>query len=140
LALSLPLAESVPAEGIESPPWDAVAEIAQSVRVPAVFRPQRPRGRATGQEPFHAAEWLGVRDSEPSRALLEPVVAAVLRQSTGEREAVGGPNIPRQTIASATFGVLPDCAERPEHLLAVDVDDAEWCLAGLEGACRGLGP
>ena len=31
--------------------------------------------------------------------------------------------------------MLPDCAERPEHLLAVDIDDAEWCFDGGEGGC-----
>lgn len=46
------------AEGIELPSWDAVAEIAQSVRVPAAFRPKRLRGRApAGHIPRQTIAW-----------------------------------------------------------------------------------
>jgi uncharacterized Zn-binding protein involved in type VI secretion len=83
--------------------WDALAELVQAVRIPERFQRRKPR--PLRRQPTHTLERLDDDRAQPLGVLPEP----------------------------AAFDLLGDLAERPEHLLAVDVDDAQWCFDGGEG-------
>ncbi|MCX4239628.1 PAAR domain-containing protein [Paraliomyxa miuraensis] len=115
--------------------WDALTEVVHAVRLPERFRRRKPRPE--GKQPTHTVEWLDDDRAQSLRALLDPALRDAARRSRADGR-------PRPMIASrdslraskpAVFERLVDLAEHPEHLLAVDVDDAVWCFDRSESGC-----
>ncbi|MCX4240177.1 PAAR domain-containing protein [Paraliomyxa miuraensis] len=111
-----------PATGV----WDVLVDLVQAIRLAVRFRGRK--RRIVRSRLSHSLEWLDDDRAGRLRALLEPV----LRDAARCTPVAGRP---RPASEPAAFELLADLTERPEHLLSLDVDDAEWCFDGSAGGC-----
>ncbi|MCX4240143.1 PAAR domain-containing protein [Paraliomyxa miuraensis] len=114
---------------------DALVELIKAARIPERFRRRKPRPER--RQPIHGLEWIDDDRAEFLRALLEPALRDAARcLPAGDRPrstaAAWGFQAPSEPVVFELHG---DLTERPEHLFAVDVDDAEWCFDESERGC-----